>query len=179
MKYSDQETPKATQCSSHKIVIIKEKCAASGWTLTRDILHSQQMLCQLSYQGSSAGQTKSYYDLVNISKQNSLFLTCIFCVVQASNWVQKSRTFLDSITQRTESVDKSQDAASINKELSAYLSSMLQEQDERVKEVSENFTWIKYQSFTFIVIFSGQIHQCGAAQQCTSRAGSSDRTKYC
>lgn len=49
--------------------------------------------------------------------------------------MQKSCAFLDSLTQRTESADRSEEAASLRDELFLYLSCTLQEQEARVEEV--------------------------------------------
>ena len=55
--------------------------------------------------------------------------------VQGSNWVQKTRSLLDSLTQRTESVDRSDEAAKVRDELSVYVACTVQEQEDRVTEV--------------------------------------------
>ena len=54
---------------------------------------------------------------------------------QGSNWVQKSRSLLDSLAQRTESVDRSEEAAEVRDELSVYVACTVQEQEDRVTEV--------------------------------------------
>ena len=56
---------------------------------------------------------------------------------QGSNWIQKTRSLLDSLTQRTESVDHSEEAAKVKEELSLYISCTVQEQEDRVIEVRQ------------------------------------------
>ena len=56
-------------------------------------------------------------------------------LMQGSNWVQKTRALLDSLTQRTESVDRSEEAAKVRDELSLYISCTVKEQEDRVTEV--------------------------------------------
>ena len=43
--------------------------------------------------------------------------------------------FLDTLSQRTESIDKSEEAEKVMNELSLYFSCTVQEQTERIKEV--------------------------------------------
>ena len=49
--------------------------------------------------------------------------------------MQKSKDFLETLRQRTELVDTSEEAASLKDELTLYFSYTLQEQEDRVKEV--------------------------------------------
>ena len=55
--------------------------------------------------------------------------------LQGSNWVQKTRSLLDSLAQRIESVDRSEEAAEVRDELSVYVACTVQEQEDRVTEV--------------------------------------------